>query len=67
MRKQIKLTMFNSKKKNKMTKHFDLNFDHTPTTTQMSWIMANVVNNPLFSDHAIYVNSQYIGGRANDR
>lgn len=50
-----------------MTKHFDLNFDHTPTTTQMSWIMANVVNNPLFSDHAIYVNGQYIGGRANDR
>lgn len=51
-----------------MTKHLDLNFDHTPTQTQMNWIMANVVNNSLFSDHAIYVNGSYIGGgRPNDR
>lgn len=50
-----------------MAKHLDINFDHAPTPTQINWISANVVGNPLFSEHAIYINGSYIGGRPNDR
>lgn len=50
-----------------MTKHLDINFDHAPTPAQVSFIKAQFLNNSLFSDHAIYINGDYIGGRPNDR
>lgn len=48
-------------------KHLDITTDFTLSPTQKAHLTTVIANNSLYADVCVYVNTEYIGGRPNDR